>query len=334
MIIARRAGFQTSVQDLGRPGYRHMGIGLGGAMDRLALSVGNLLLGNPVNAAGLEITMGQAEFIFTQAADIALTGAAVAARLDGRSLPGWWSCRAQAGQCLRLNTVSHGVRSYLCVRGGIDVPQVLGSASTDLKGGFGGFQGRALRNGDVLAVSGRPASGGRAAGLGLRDPRARAGARDGSAGDDEGFSQPQTQIRLLPGAQWDHLSACARRRLLAVRWQVSAQSNRVGCRLEGPALAYAPVHDMRSHGIVPGVMQLPPDGRPVVQLCDGNTSGGYPVIAHVIQTDLDLFAQLRPGACVQFVMASLAQARQQQVRWQQYLAALAWRCQSLRESFF
>lgn len=164
MIEVTLAGFYSSVQDLGRLGYRHLGVGMSGAMDTLALSVANVLVGNPAGAAALEITMGLAAFTFHADTEIALGGASAHATLDGRSLPNWWAVSVKAGQVLRFGALEAGVRSYVAVRGGLDVQPVLGSASTDLKGGFGGLGGRPLKNGDRLsakaaAPSGRPNRG-------------------------------------------------------------------------------------------------------------------------------------------------------------------------------
>src|SRR5690606_21736974 len=147
MIEVIRPGFLTSVQDLGRHGLRHVGVGTSGAMDTLALSIANLMVGNPLDAAGLETTLGHVAIMFRQDAEIAIGGADAGASLDGRRLPSWWCTRATSGQVLRMGAPRQGVRSYIALRGGIDVPLAMGSRATDLKGGFGGHEGRALRTG-------------------------------------------------------------------------------------------------------------------------------------------------------------------------------------------
>ncbi|MGB6008827.1 biotin-dependent carboxyltransferase family protein [Castellaniella sp.] len=328
MITVTRAGYATSVQDLGRLAYRHLGVGLSGAMDNLALSIANLMLGNPVDAAGLEITLGNASFAFSADTEIALTGACTHATLDGQTLPNWWACSVRAGQTLRLGETQTGVRSYLAVRGGIAAALALGSASTDLKGGFGGHQGRVLKRGDQLPLHDSPPLRRPNPGLGLcpwlLDPY-------DLASDAEAPTEPV--VHILPGPQWADIAAEARHVLTGTAWAVSAQSNRVGCLLEGPEIPLLKRREMRSHGIMPGVVQLPPSGRPMVQLCDGNTSGGYPVIATVLQTDLHRFAQLRPGECVRFSLCDPAQAWTRHQKHEKFLDEIAMRCELARQRF-
>ncbi|MBV7483808.1 biotin-dependent carboxyltransferase family protein [Bordetella sp. BOR01] len=335
MIEMTQAGFYSSVQDLGRQSWRHLGVGLSGAMDPLALSVANLMLGNAVDAAGLEITMGRASMTFRTDTEIALAGATVDATLDGRKLPNWWALSVRAGQTLRLGTVSTGVRSYLAFRGGLAVPPVLGSAATDLKGGFGGMQGRILKNGDVLelcptASLRRPNTGFGLPVMQLAPYAHRGDGQDRPAPQDDGAAPV---MHILPAAQWADLAAGAQQQLVDATWQVSPQSNRVGCRLEGPVLQTRVRREMRSHGIVPGVVQLPPSGQPIVQLCDGNTSGGYPVIATVIQADLHLFAQLSPRGPMRFALCDVAYAAALWNRHQKLLDDIALRCELTRHRF-
>ncbi|OZI56351.1 biotin-dependent carboxyltransferase family protein [Bordetella genomosp. 4] len=335
MIEINQAGFYTSVQDLGRKSWRHLGVGLSGAMDPVALSVANLMLGNAIDAAGLEITMGHACVTFHTDTEIALSGATVEATLDGRSLPNWWALSVRAGQQLRLGAVNAGVRSYLAFRGGLAVPSVMGSASTDLKGGYGGMQGRALKNGDMLDLCPMPALTRRNTGFGLpvmqRAPYAHQGDRADQTTPDGETVVPL--VHILPAAQWPDLTPAAQQQLVNATWQVSPQSNRVGCRLEGPTLPMQRRHEMRSHGIMPGVVQLPPAGLPIVQLCDGNTSGGYPVIATVIEADLHMFAQLRPGTPVRFALCDIAYAAAITTRHQKFLDDIALRCELTRRRF-
>ena len=330
MIEVKRAGFYTSVQDTGRPALRHLGVGLSGAMDPLALSVANLMLDNQADAAGLEITMGTASFVFREDTEIALAGAPRKAMLDGHPLQNWWARGVQAGQVLNLGAPREGVRSYLAIRGGLAVPDVLGSLSTDLKGGFGGLDGRPLRNGDMLSVHPTAPMARPNPGFGLCPWLLDPYAQSGDEGSAESPSETPT-IHVLPAAQWEDLTPDARLRLTDTEWRISPQSNRVGCLLEGPELSMPARHEMRSHGIMPGVIQLPPSGRPMVQLCDGNTSGGYPVVATVIRTDLHRFAQLRPGSGVRFEACDIAQAQALLAERERFMDDLAMRCKSLRE---
>jgi biotin-dependent carboxylase-like uncharacterized protein len=317
MIEVLRPGFLTSVQDLGRHGLRHIGVGTSGAMDAIALTIANLMVGNPAEAAGLEVTLGNVAIRFGRDADVAIGGADAGATLDGRRLPNWWRCRARAGQVLRMGLPRAGVRSYVAVRGGIDVPLVMGSRATDLKGGFGGHEGRALRAGDVLAIGVAESPPGDGRGFGLSTYR---------LDPHEALHADVPTIHVLPAAQWDEIGAAAREAFVASTWSVSPQSNRLGCRLDGPALRADACREMLSHGILPGVVQLPPSGLPMVQLCDGNTSGGYPVIARVIRADLHLFAQLRPGARIRFALCDRDVAGERWARRERMLDIIARQC--------
>ncbi|MVW72335.1 biotin-dependent carboxyltransferase family protein [Bordetella sp. 15P40C-2] len=334
MIEVDQPGFQSSVQDLGRYSWRHLGVGQSGAMDPFALSIANILLGNDVNAAALEITMGAASVTFQSDTEIALTGARVDATLDGSRVPNWWALSVRAGQQLRLGATHQGVRSYIAVRGGIAVPSVLDSASTDLKGEFGGLLGRALKKGDVLPLHPTPPLSRRNPGFGLpmRPNVPYAYYSDGREPEPPGEDSVPV-IHVLPAAQWTDLTDVAQQQFLDATWIVSAQSNRVGCRLEGPVLQTRMRREMRSHGIVPGVVQLPPSGQPIVQLCDGNTSGGYPVLGVVIRADLPVFAQLPPNACLRFALCDMEYAATQWSRYPQLLDDLALRCELTRQRF-
>lgn len=282
MLTVLRSGMQTSVQDLGRPGYRARGIGLGGALDRAALRLANLLVGNDPSAAGLEIVLGQFQARFEAPCWLALTGADAAATLDGQSLSVGWCYPVRAGQQLKLGSVATGMRSYLAVSGGIAAAPILGSRSTDLKAGFGGGAGRALQSGDVLPF-----------GEAGRLPRWIRGVRPLP------FNH---RVRALPGPEFDEFDEHSRHHFWQHSWQVSPQSNRMGYRLQGSTpLAMSAPREMLSHGLLPGVVQVPPAGQPIVLLADAQTTGGYPRIACVIDADLDHLAQLRPGQTIHFI---------------------------------
>jgi len=277
MIDILRAGPLATVQDLGRPGWRGQGLSLCGALDGLALRSGNLLVGNEDGAAGLEFTLGPAVLRFRADAVIALTGCDADARLDGRPLRAWWRQPVRAGQTLRLAAPREGMRACLCVAGGIAVPPVLGSRSTDLKAGFGGLDGRALRDGDVLPLGVATALPSRR--IGIRPPTWDA------------------SVRLLPGPEFDDFDAAD---VFSTDWRVTPQSNRMGYRLAGPALMRRRGGELASHGVLPGLVQLPPSGQPIVLLADAQTTGGYPRLGVVIRADLWKLAQLRLGGTLRF----------------------------------
>ncbi|UXY16248.1 biotin-dependent carboxyltransferase family protein [Chitiniphilus purpureus] len=279
-LLIGRPGPQTTVQDLGRTGYRFLGVPAGGACDSVALRVGNLLLGNPAEAAALEIMLGGLQLRFEMPRRFALTGAPVAATLDGRPLSGWRVYEAAAGAVLRLAFSSEGARIYLCVAGGIDVPPVLGSRATGLLAGLGGFGGRGLAQGDRVPLGPLPACMPQPAAV-LPPPRGEV-------------------LRVLPGPEWPQLPRAAQRALLTYPWRVSPASNRMGARLTGPQLALEGLAEPDSHAVLPGVVQLPPGGQPILLLADAQTTGGYAKPLVVIEADLWRAGQLHPGATVRF----------------------------------
>lgn len=284
----------ATVQDLGRMGSLGWGVGTAGAMDNLALQVGNILLGNPVGAAAIEVQVFPFTVRFGTACNIAVTGADCAADLDGTFLPPWWAARASAGSVLRLSPPRgeswRGSRAYLCVGGGIDVPVVLGSRSTQLRGGFGGHEGRALRRDDRLP-HGRSTALLGMEGLGVLPPAlALPLVRDGLAA-----------VRVIPAAEYDCYTEASRAALWQAAWRVTPQSDRYGFRLAGPALEPLAPMELRSHGIVPGVIQVPHGGQPIVQMRDAQPSGGYPKIGTIIEADLWRLAQAPIGSQVRFI---------------------------------
>ena len=295
------AGPCTTVQDQGREGSRHLGVGRAGAMDPHAYALANLLAGNPAGAPALEITLAGPRLRFGRAARIALCGAEIEAAVDGRVLPGWRPVLLPAGSELRLGACRRGARAYLAVDGGIAVPALLGSASTDLRGGFGGFHGRALATGDTLALgaSRTPAVDALWIAPWWIDPT-----------PDLDFSRP-AMLRVLPGSD----ATAPAGALYAGEWQVAPASDRQGLRLSGAALVLTEPHERVSEPVVPGTVQLPPDGQPIVLLADAQTHGGYPRIGHVIAADLPRLAQLRPGdrvRCVPCTPGEALQARGEQ----------------------
>lgn len=289
-------GAMTTVQDHGRTGCRHLGVGQAGALDAYSHAIANLLVGNAADAATLEITLTGPTLAFAKDAVVAVCGADVDMRVDGIELPGWRPIRLPGGATVSIGACRKGARAYLAVAGGIRVAPVLGSASTDLRGGFGGVHGRALMRGDVLDT----ATGGR-----IADPE---------------LVVPTWWIDPSPDLQWDE-PAIARvlppdrpggspQGLFASSWRVAAASNRQGLRLEGSAITHPGASAPISEPVLPGTVQLPPDGRPIVLLADAQTHGGYPRIGHVIRADWPRLAQLRPGETIRFVPCTVGEARQ------------------------
>ncbi len=286
MIEIIAPGPYATVQDLGRPGYGHLGVPRSGAADVPSLRLANRLVGNPESAAGIELTFGGARLRFVTGAWVAVTGAACALELavrgrtaeQGMRSPFW----VEAGGELRVAIPPAGLRTYVAVRGGLDTPVVLGSRSTDSLCGLGPPP---LRAGAVLRVGsteGLPSLTADTAPPGV-PPEAPAGS-----------------LRILPGPRDDWFVPGALAGLCATPYLVSQDSNRVGVRLSGPRLERAREGELASEGMVAGAVQVPPDGQPIVFLADHPPTGGYPVIAVLTSACLAVAAQLRPGDQVRF----------------------------------
>ncbi|MBR0825535.1 biotin-dependent carboxyltransferase [Bradyrhizobium manausense] len=287
----------ASVQDLGRFDQYRSGVGTSGAMDDVALRAGNIVLGNNENAAGVEIPMMPFRLRFGRDMAFALTGAGIEAEIAGRAIPPWWRLHARAGDILNIRAMSHGARSYLTVGGGIDVPMVLGSRSTQFRGEFGGLHGRPLQPGDILPCAASTATIGE---LGV-EPAEITLARSNATADE-------TIVRVVIAGEYDGFDAATQALFWSSRWKITPQSNRYGYRLQGPAVKPKAPIEKRSHGIVPGVIQIPPNGQPIIQMRDAQTSGGYPKIATVIRADLWRVGQARLGGKLRFEQTAYADA--------------------------
>lgn len=315
MIEIVKTGPLNTVQDLGRSGFRHLGVSVSGAMDTLALRAGNLLLGNEEGAAGIEVQLFPFRVRFTTDTTIALTGADCRVLLDDKPLPSWWTHRVRAGQQLEMRFPKQGARGYLCVAGGIDVPLVMGSRSTALRGGFGGWQGRILQNGDQLPIGVSVSWSLLAGEMGIEPPEV--------ALADFFPVTPQgiPQLRAIPSGEYALFAADAAR-FWSQPWTISRQSNRTGYRLSGEPLYPSQKIEMRSYGLIPGIVQVPPAGEPIIQLSDANTAGGYPKIAGIIEHDLWRLAQVQPGSAIQLVESDAQEARVLEQAVDAYLAMI------------
>ncbi|GAB2732575.1 5-oxoprolinase subunit B/C family protein [Sinomonas soli] len=303
-LVVVRAGLQTTVQDAGRPGRAALGVSPAGALDRGALRRANRMAGNAPDAPALEVLLGGLELRAEQDQVLAVTGARVPLRIRpaddaqghdpsaqghdpsrGREAPLDAPFALLAGETLSVGAPTRGLRTYLAVRGGLDAELVLGSASTDTLSGIGPAP---LADGDALAVA--PARGAHVVGLPeipppLPDPAL------------------PTELRVLPGPRQDWFTDASARAFFEQEWTVTAQSNRVGVRLDGAPLERAKDGELTSEGTARGAIQVPASGLPVLFLADAPVTGGYPVIGVVVSADLDLAAQLPPGAPVRFVPA-------------------------------
>ena len=297
--IVARAGFLTSVQDLGRTGFRQFGVSTSGALDPFALRVANLLVGNYEGAAGLEITLGGLHLHFEDERMVAWCGGEFNVQIGSRALPAGHVAHLKGGDELKFGRAQIGCRCWLAISGGIDVPVVLDSRSTDLRANFGGFEGRGLRDGDAIALGTFRRS----------ETAATGGISSWTAPHD--WTSPASHdpnLRFIRGIDWDRFSTSTLQRLTSEAFTVSPDSDRMGVRFDGPELKRDDETDLISEAVAPGTIQVPPGGKPILLLGDCQTIGGYPKIAHVITVDLAVAAQLRAGDHVRFSEVSLTDA--------------------------
>ncbi len=312
-LVIERAGPQMLVLDRGRFGHRHEGIPWCGPADALAFDIANVLVRNDPQAAAIEILLGGAQIRFTAPVAFAITGADCDAVLDGRRCGNWAKHVAREGAILEFGRPKRGVYSYLAVSGGIDVPLVFGSRTTDLAASFGGFAGRALRRADRVDAARDPAGPPEHA-FAVAPPQLKLYA--------SAYHNGMTAIRVIAGGEIDRFDEASRRELWTAHWRVGHESNRMGYRLHGHALRYCG-DGLPSHGVFPGVIQVPPSGEPIVLLADAHTTGGYPKAGVVIESDLPLVSQSRPGDLLQFVAVSTQDAARAESARRAYVQAIA-----------
>jgi antagonist of KipI len=320
-----RAGFLTGVQDLGRTTFRELGVSLGGALDSFALRIANLVVGNDDAAPGLEITLGGLQLRFTDERIVAWGGGEFDVNVASTVVPAGHAAIVRAGEELKIGSAKLGCRGWLAISGGINVPVVLGSRSTDLRAGFGGLNGRALRDGDELSlgesrlsstfVKMQVRSNTRRGELGPAADRQTAAAKRISSWSAPAHwtrtAKTEPILRFVRGSEWDRFNSASpagTSTLQTEGFTVLTDSDRMGVRLEGLKLKAENTAELVSEAVAPGTIQVPPSGQPILLLGDCQTIGGYPKIAHVITVDLPTAAQLRPGDKVHFRETTLAEA--------------------------
>ena len=304
-IKVLKPGLATTVQDLGRPGYYHIGIPLSGGMDRHALAAANLLVGNEEGAAVLEAVFMGPELEFTDDALVAVTGAELPPKLDGAPRETWSSFKVKRGQKLSFDFLKQGARAYIAVSGGIDVPVVLGSRSTYALGALGGFKGRKLEAGDALPVGASSAS--------VKEGRT-------IAKDLRGLPAGiPTELRAMPGLYWHRITEQAGNGFFSDTWKVAPEADRIGYRFKGgKPLEFVPREPPFGAGSDPsnitdacypyGSIQVPGGTEPIVLHRDAVSGGGYFMVGTVIAADMDLIGQLQPNMPVRFVKVGMDQA--------------------------
>jgi biotin-dependent carboxylase-like uncharacterized protein len=299
MIRVLEPGPQTTVQDLGRPGHLRYGIPPSGPIDRAAFVVANRLVGNADRAAGLECTvMGPRLAIETPCA-VAVTGAEMPVTVNGAEAPAWTTLVLKPGDVVKLGVARAGVRAYVAFSGGLDVPSVLGSRATYLRGRLGGLGGRALRKEDRLTLFPAPTP-----------PIRRA-----SAAAIVDLTVPP-EIRVVLGPQADRFTDDGIAAFLGGEYEMLPQSDRMGARLRGPRIAHARGHDIISDGIALGSIQVPGDGQPIALLVDRQSTGGYTKIATIGSFDIGRLGQVKPGQRLRFRAIDLAEAHRLLRHWQ------------------
>jgi biotin-dependent carboxylase-like uncharacterized protein len=305
-------GLLTTLQDLGRPGSQSLGIPVSGALDPVALRAANLVAGNAADTAALEIAyQGPMLTVEADSVRVAFAGAAAAIDILGadgsgesRRVPALQSVRLLRGERLRVGALSGGAVAYLAIEGGFAVAPVLGSRSTYTRAAIGGFAGRALKAGDALPLR-----------------HAEAAERKEQMLPALDLARP-ARFRVVPGPQDDYFTAKGIATLLEATYTVSPATDRMGMRLEGPALEHARGFNIVSDGIAPGAIQVPGNGLPIVLLADRQTTGGYPKIATVISADLPALGRLTPGSKVAFAAVSVEEAQSARRQMATYLAEL------------
>lgn len=294
------AGIATTIQDLGRPGYYHFGIPIGGAMDRLALRAANLLVGNGEGAAGLEAVFVGPELEFTEDAIVAVTGAELPPKLDGQVQPTWTGFAAKAGQVLSFDFLKNGARAYIAISGGIDTPPALGSRSTYAIGALGGLEGRGLAPGDSLPIGKQP------------------GAVAGKSVPDELRRTPgnPAELRVLPGLYWHRITEATQKAFFEDTWKVANEADRMGYRFQGgrvmefvdreqPFGAGSDPSNITDACYPYGSVQVPSGTEPIVLHRDAVSGGGYFMIGTIISADMDLIGQLQPNTPTRFIKVDM-----------------------------
>jgi len=300
MVKVISAGFVTTIQDLGRPGYYHLGIPISGAMDRLALRAANLLVGNPESAACLEAVFMGPELEFTEDAIVAVTGADLTPKVDGDAREGWTSFAVKAGEVLSFDFLRGGARAYIAISGGIDTPEMLGSRSTYAIGALGGVEGRAIQPGDELPLgqAGPAAEGRSVPHLLRRTPGAEA------------------ELRVLPGLYWHRITKAAGAHFFEDVWKVASEADRMGYRFQGgrqlefvdrePSFGAGSDPSNITDACYPyGSIQVPSGAEPIVLHRDAVSGGGYFMLGTVVSADMDLIGQLQPNTPTRFVRTDM-----------------------------
>lgn len=302
-----KPGVLTTVQDSGRTGFQAKGFNVSGVMDRRAYRLGNYLVGNYTDEAVLEMSMFGGTFTFLESNYIAVTGADMGATIEGIPAPMYETIFVREGDTLTFGAAKTGMYTYVAFAGGLDIPEVLGSRSTNLKCALGGFAGRKLKAGDILP---------------FKMPLDELGDLRIQHLPIEDYDKNEAHIRVVLGPQDDYFTKKGIETFLSTPYRVTENTDRMGCKLDGNAIEYKDNVDIISDGIVFGSVQVPPKGTPIVMLADRQTTGGYAKIATVVSADLPLLVQRKPGDTVYFEAISAKAAEKLFIKEQQRFETL------------
>lgn len=293
-ITVLNPGLLTTVQDQGRIGYQQFGVSVSGVMDPRSASLANILVGNDEKEAVLECTMMGPQLQFDKANCIAITGGDLMPTLDGKPIPNYTAVKVEAGQVLKFTMPKTGCRAFIAFAGGLDIPEVMGSRSTYMKAKIGGVEGRKLAKGDVI---------------GFRAPKAELKNMNFRSMASEFVPRKEYTVRVVLGPQDDYFTDAGIQTFLSEVYSVTAEFDRMGCRLEGAVIQHKDGGDIISDGIAFGAIQVPSSGQPIIMLGDRQTTGGYTKIANVISADFRILAQLKQGDKVRFEKVSVKAAQ-------------------------
>lgn len=283
MIEILNGGTQTTIQDAGRPNLRHLGIPASGAADKLSFALANWMAGNRWDAPAIECSLGGLHIRFTSDTTVGLAGAEMWAQINGQNVKNFTALPVSKGDILTLSFARDGCRAYIAVAGGLKLPEFMGSSSTYIPAQLGGIDGRVLKTGDKLTISNRP--------------------REAPRSIPKGYTPALSRhivLRSRPAPEWEGLDRPSKRHLFVSPFHASAATDRMGSRLRGDKITIETRLPMTSSPLMPGTLQIPPDGQAILALVDGHCTGGYPRALQVIHADLWLLGQIAPGSQVSF----------------------------------
>ncbi|MCM3411577.1 biotin-dependent carboxyltransferase family protein [Metabacillus litoralis] len=320
-----RSGLLTTIQDLGRYGYQKYGVIVSGAMDSYSLRIANLLVGNSEGEAALEITLMGPTLLFEKDMLIAITGGDLSPTIEGASVPLWRPVFVKKGSKLQFGLQKSGCRAYLAVAGGFAVNEIMKSKSTYLRAEIGGYQGRAIQEGDILEVNSM-SEGAFSQIEKLKNKQNKRPFQPANWSVRWNEFLPlikNPNIRVLQGAQYEKFTSHSKEQFFTQSFRVSPQSDRMGYRLSGPAIELEEKLEMLSEAVAHGTIQIPPDGNPIILLADRQTTGGYPKIGQVATVDLPVIAQVMPGQSISFTEITLEDAERLYLEKEKNLRQLA-----------